>query len=113
MKGIFTWLVMGYNKYRTHGLEMPESMKPVIRQYARDNDVILQFLEDKCQRDELNLVMGKTLYDAYKTWARSNGYYICSLKKFIAEVTAHPEWYDNKGTTGGAVRFDGLTLKEV
>jgi putative DNA primase/helicase len=112
MQGIFKWLLDGYKAYKERGLTMPESMKPVMRAYAKDNDVVLQFLEDRCERDE-NTIKAKTLYDAYKTWCRSNGYYVCSLKKFVAEVTAHPEWYEVKGLTHGAVRFDGITLKEA
>ena len=112
MKGIFAWLVRGYNRYRTFGLAMPESMKPVMRAYAKDNDIVLQFLEDRCERSDEG-TKAKTLYDRYKSWCRTNGYYTCSLKKFIAEVASHPEWYAQKGLDHNAVRFEGIILKEV
>lgn len=113
MEGIFAWLVQGYNKYRKYGLGMPETMKPVMRAYAKDNDVVLQFLEDRCEAAEGERVKAKTLYDAYKSWCRSCGYYVCSLKRFIAEVVTHPEWYEYKGMSNGATAFSGLKLKEV
>lgn len=50
MQGIFTWLVAGYFKYIRFGLQMPESMKRVVRQYEKDNDLVLQFLEEKCDK---------------------------------------------------------------
>ena len=113
MEGIFAWLVQGYNKYRKYGLGMPETMKPVMRAYAKDNDVVLQFLEDRCETAEGERIKAKTLYDAYKSWCRSCGYYVCSLKRFIAEVVTHPEWYEYKGMSNGATAFSGLKLKEV
>lgn len=113
MTGIFAWLVKGYFRYKTFGLVMPKSMRNVIKQYEKDNDIVLQFLEDRCETAPDERIKAKTLYDAYKSWCRSNGYYVCSLKKFIAELTTHPEWYDRKGLSGGAVAFSGIKLKEV
>ena len=78
----------------------------------QDIDIVLQFLEDRCERDEYDLIKAKALYDVYKSWCRSNGYYVCNIKRFIAEVTAHPEWYDSKGLQHNAVYFSGLKLRE-
>jgi len=112
MKGIFTWLVAGYFKYRRFGLRMSEQMKAVVKQYEKDNDLVLQFLEEKCeQNDDVN-TRAKTLYDTYKIWCKSNGYYVCSMKKFNAEVTAHPDWYTEKGVSSGVAVFRGLGLKQ-
>lgn len=55
----------------------------------------------------------KAIYDAYKIWCKSNGYYVCSMKKFNAELTAHPEWYDEKGVSSGYITYQGLGLKSV
>ena len=55
----------------------------------------------------------KSLYDTYKLWCKSNGYYVCSSKKFNAEVTAHPEWYEDKRkSTGGMYAYIGIKLRE-
>lgn len=113
MEGIFAWLVRGYNRYVSFGLAMPESMQPVMKAYAKDNDIVLQFLEDRCEVVPEERIRAKNLYDTYKSWCRSNGYFVCSLKHFIAEVTTHPEWYTRKGLSHGAVAFEGIKLKEV
>ena len=110
MKGIFTWLKSGCMKYKRFGLTMTENMQKVIKQYAKDNDLILQFLEEKCERSEDDSIMGKTLYDNYKSWCRSNGYYSCTNRKFHAEVTAHPEWYTEKVTYRNNPMYKGLKL---
>lgn len=114
MKGIFTWLVAGCFKYKRFGLKMPAHMQKVVKAYEKDNDLVLQFLEEKCERTEgAESVRAKTIYDAYKIWCKSNGYYVCSMKKFNAELTAHPEWYDEKGVSAGVAVFRGIGLKAV
>lgn len=113
MKGIFTWLVTGYFKYRRFGLKMCDDMKKVIKQYEKDNDLILQFLEEKCEGTDEGYTKAKTLYDNYKIWCKSNGYYVCSMKKFNAELTTHPEWYHEKSLIAGVTVYHGLALKAV
>lgn len=113
MKGIFTWLIAGYFKYRRFGLRMNDNMKAVVKQYERDNDLVLQFLEEKCEQKDDAITKAKTLFDTYKIWCKSNGYYVCSMKKFNAEVTAHPEWYAEKAMSGGVTVYRGLSLKPV
>lgn len=113
MKGIFTWLVTGYFKYRRFGLKMCDDMKKVIKQYEKDNDLVLQFLEEKCEGTDEGYTKAKTLYDNYKIWCKSNGYYVCSMKKFNAELTTHPEWYYEKSLIAGVTVYHGLALKAV
>lgn len=113
MKGIFTWLVTGYFKYRRFGLKMCDDMKKVIKQYEKDNDLVLQFLEEKCEGTDEGYTKAKTLYDNYKIWCKSNGYYVCSMKKFNAELTTHPKWYHEKSLIAGVTVYHGLALKAV
>lgn len=113
MKGIFTWLVTGYFKYHRFGLKMCDDMKKVIKQYEKDNDLVLQFLEEKCEGTDEGYTKAKTLYDNYKIWCKSNGYYVCSMKKFNAELTTHPEWYHEKSLIAGVTVYHGLALKAV
>lgn len=113
MKGIFTWLVAGFFKYKRFGLAMPDDMIMVIRQYEKDNDIVLQFLEEKCEQKEEAVTRAKTLYDNYKIWCKSNGYYVCSMKKFNAELTTHPEWYTDKGVSSGVAVYRGIAMKEA
>ena len=112
MRGIFTWLVAGYFKYKRFGLKMSEDMQKVVRQYEKDNDIVLQFLEEKCEQKDDVSTRAKTLYDNYKIWCKSNGYYVCSMKKFNAELTTHPEWYAEKGLSSGVTVYRGLGMKE-
>lgn len=112
MAGIFSWLVEGYFKYRRFGLKMSEPMQRVIRQYERDNDLVLQFLEERCEKTAEGSVRAKTLYDNYKIWCKSNGFFVTSSKKFYAGVDMHPEWQNGKRNgKGNVLLYDGIRMK--
>lgn len=111
MQGIFSWLVAGYFKYKRFGLKMSDDMKKVVRQYEKDNDLVLQFLEEKCESADGAITRAKSLYDAYKIWCKSNGYFVCSAKRFNADMEAHPEWHEGKSTYNGYPSYKGLRLK--
>ena len=111
MRGIFTWLIAGCLHYKGRGLTISNELKKVIKQYEKDNDIVLQFLEEKCARDDEKSVLAKSLYDTYKIWCKSNGYFVCSVKKFNAELTAHPEWYVEKVKSNGQICYRGVCLQ--
>ena len=114
MQGIFTWLVSGYFQYKRFGLEMPEHMAKVVSAYKRDNDLVLQFLEDRCvscKPSEKKATKAKRLYDAYKIWSKSNGLYPYSAKRFNADMETHPEWHGGRVTRDGDSVFKDIMLR--
>lgn len=111
IQGIFTWLLVGFFKYKRFGLAMNDTMKEVIKQYEKDNDLVLQFIEEKCVASDLGC-RAKTLYDAYKIWCKSNGYYVCSAKKFNAGMEQHPEKHGGKCTYDGYPYYRGIALRQ-
>lgn len=114
MQGIFTWLVKGYFLYKHFGLEMPEDMNRVVWAYKRDNDLVLQFLEDRCvkhKQSEKKFTRAKSLYDAYKIWSKSNGLFAYSAKRFYADMETHPEWHGGRMIRDGFSVFKDITLK--
>lgn len=113
MRGIFSWLLEGCRKYQERGLAMPERLRAPVRQYEKDNDLVLQFLEEYCEKAPGQSIRAKAIYDTYKLWCRSNGYYVASAKKFNAELSAHPEWYERKGAAKGVAVYYGIRLKEA
>lgn len=111
MMGIFTWLLAGYARYCKDGLSMPASMQMVVNQYERDNDVIMQYLDERTERSDGASTRAKSLYEDYKLWAKSNGYYVMSVKKFNSEMGGHPSYYDEKGVSCGVAVYRGIKLK--
>lgn len=111
MPGIFSWLVEGYRKYRKDGLKMPDNLRQVVKQYERENDYVLQFLEERCEKAEGDIKL-KTLYDHYKIWARACGFSATSMKKFHAGLAQHPEWHSGSRQDHGVRWYSGIRVKE-
>ena len=111
MPGIFAWLIQGYEKYRKEGLQMPDTMRAVIRMYEKDNDYVLQFLEERCECREGALTKAKTLYDHYKIWAKACGFIVTSIKRFNSGIIQHPEWYKETYQEKGQRWYKGLSPK--
>jgi len=112
MTGIFTWLLEGYENYLKNRLKMSENLLSVIRKYEKDNDLVLQFLEEKCEKSENGQIKGKLLYDLYKIWCKQNGYFVCSSKKFGASLMRLPDWCREKKTIMGYVTYYGFSAIE-
>lgn len=93
---------------------MTKELKKVVIDYEKDNDLVLQFLEARCERADDSSIKAKDLYNAYKIWAKSEGAFILSARKFNSELERHPEWFDRKYSGhGGYTMYDGLRLTEV
>lgn len=113
MMGIFYWLLEGYARYTKVGLVMADHLKSVVKKYEKDNDLVVQFLEDRCELKEDGTTSAKSLYDNYKIWCTQNGYFKCSAKKFNAAIREHVEWYHGEHTTNGRNCYDQIAIKPL
>ena len=108
MPGIFTWLLAGWFKYRGRGLTMPAKLQKVVDKYHKDNDLVLQFLEDRCVQDPDGRIKQKDLYELYKIWCRGCGYRNLSAQKFKAELMMHPDWISGDIKVHGYPHYVGV-----
>lgn len=113
MMGIFDWLLEGYAHYMQKGLTMSNHLKAVVKQYEKDNDIVVQFLEDRCELTPDASTSAKALYDTYKIWCTQNGYFKCSAKKFNASVREHAEWYHGEHLSDGRTCYENIKIREV
>ena len=114
MSGIFMWMVRGYIKYKRDGLKMAPHLKKVVRQYEKDNDLVLQFLEARCEQgDEELIIKAKDLYNSFKIWAKSEGAPVLSARKFNAEMDRHMEWHHGRRIRDGYPYYYGLKLRDL
>ena len=90
---------------------MPKRLQKVVDDYERDNDLVLQFLEARCEKEDKAYTRKTMLFDAYKLWCKSNGYYFGTAKRFHAEMDAHPEWHGGTTTRDGYKGYKDLKLK--
>lgn len=110
MMGIFRWLVVGYEKYKKHKLKMSNDMANVIHQYAKSNDVVIQYLEARCIQGVDYKVKATDLYLDFKSWCKTNNYYVFTSRKFYLEVRSHADWLLNEGIRDGSPLFCGFEL---
>lgn len=92
---------------------MSKELRSVVRQYEKDNDLVLQFLESRCQTDDDASITAKDLHGAFKIWAKSEGVPVLSARKFNAEMDRHSEWFERKAPSLGYMKYWGLKLKDV
>ena len=92
---------------------MADPLKEVVSKYERDNDLVLQFLEARCEQAADKNIRSKDLYNAFKIWAKSEGAFVLSARKFNSEMERHPEWYERVSTSSGFKIYWGVKLKEV
>ena len=111
--GIFNWLYEGYVHYTQQGLAMPECIRRTVRFYERDNDLVEQFLEQYCDKgSDSDSIKAKDLYDRYKIWCRSGGYYAMSANKFYNEMERHAQWYSGITSKHRYTYYVGIKFRE-
>lgn len=79
--GIFNWAIEGLkNYYEIGSLGAPSAVDKATREYREDQDILHEFISDKCELQKDNDPFGKLfdvkakdLYEAYKTWNAWNG----------------------------------------
>lgn len=111
--GILTWLIEGLKRYRESGLEMNAAMKEVMLGYEKENDTVVLFLEECCKKELEGGMTATALYNAYKYWARENGYFVMTAQRFSREMSKHPEWYYGKSKTMQGWKYNGLVKRSM
>lgn len=71
--GILAWMVRGCLDWQAKGLEQPAEVQDVTREYREEEDVLGQFLADRCVRDPAAQVYLKDLHQDYVQWCDANG----------------------------------------
>ena len=107
------WLVHGYRRYKSHGLKMSPSLRSVVNQYRENNDMVLQFFNERCEKVEGEKIKAKDLYQAFKVWAKSNGEFVLSARKFNAEMDRHSDLYEKKTVVHGFPFYWGIKLRQI
>lgn len=121
--GILSWAVQGARDYfEVDGLDTPPVIKAEIERYRREQDSILQFIEECCEttdqlrnafpddyiNDDIVTVTNSALYDAYKRFCYENGEHPKSHRRFSIKL-AEKGFIQHR--TGIARKWLGIRLK--
>ena len=111
--GILAWLVRGSLLWQRQGLHPPEKIKADVDELRQDEDVIGQFIEQRCVRtpdDPTTEVLLKNFYSVFNEWHVDNhGDYVPARKTVASELVKRGY---KKDTRGGNVRIYGLRISD-
>jgi putative DNA primase/helicase len=84
--GIFNWALQGYRAWKTGGLKPPSEVTEATQTYRCENDLIGQFIEDRCVQDPAAKSTTKVLHVGYSQWCEENRYAVLPLIPFAKEI---------------------------
>lgn len=90
--GILAWLVRGCVAWQAHGLRPPETVKAATKAFQEEEDLIGQFIEERCRLSVGSRVTAGDLYKAYREWCEANGLYAVSATKFGTRLKTQVTW---------------------
>jgi putative DNA primase/helicase len=106
--GVLAWLVRGCLNFQKEGLNPPETVRAATREYREAEDILSQFLEERCLTGGTHQVKGGDLYKAYREWSEEMGLSYFTGTKFGREIKKRFDHY-----TKQSVFYVGLGLRVV
>jgi putative DNA primase/helicase len=110
LSGILAWAIEGCFAYLQSGLEAPAKVKAATKEYRAENDLIGDFIEEKCVCDEGYIISSTELYQVMAGWLANNGEQEMSQKKFVQELQKRGMTTVREAGTGKKV-LRGITLR--
>jgi len=87
--GILAWLVNGYRRYRTDGLQPPALVQRETEQYRREEDALLDWLNERIERDPNAKCAFSELYADYRAYCEDGCAVPVGKKSFGRTLTQH------------------------
>lgn len=103
LSGILNWGIEGYRLYKEEGLDMPEEMETIIKDYAEDMSSLDQWLKECVVITTSGVTNGftsKQLYQSYSNWCEFNGEYSWTQRKFTQEINRKDGFQEVKKVQG-------------
>ncbi|MDB5414115.1 MAG: uncharacterized protein JWR10_2450 [Rubritepida sp.] len=107
MPGILAWAIKGCLAWQRDGLGMPKIVKAATDEYFTEQDLLGQWLENRCELANGSETASSALFRDWKSWVEARGDEAGTGKAFSATLERH---YAKKKTRDGAM-FCGLRLR--
>ncbi|MDA9282667.1 phage/plasmid primase, P4 family [Pseudomonadales bacterium] len=85
--GLLNKLVAAFRRYDANGLHLPKSLSKATNVYQSEEDLVQQFLDEKCEVDVAAKISKEKLYDRYRRWCGDSGVYAVSTNRFSRKLT--------------------------
>ena len=116
LPGILNWGIEGYKLYLSEGLEMPDSMKEIMEDYAEDMSPLDQWIKecvdiwdvpnDRC------IYTSKTLFPVYINWCKYNREFNLGQRRFTQEINTKNGFLNTKKVKG-YTKYLNVSLNEI
>lgn len=109
---MLAWIVRGAADYRRGGIREPEAVTSATAEYARDEDTIGQFVDERCRLvtgSASTRVATTVLRLAYEQWCEELGEDPVSAKRLTQQLRDRFGVTDTRGTKGRRF-YAGVTL---
>lgn len=106
--GILNWLLQGLAEWKSKGLATPDDIKASIAAYRGEQDILGEFLSEKCKLGADCTVGKQNLYFAYRAWAEINGLRPMSNAKLTRRLSTR-----NIGVAPDKRTYSGVKLKGI
>lgn len=107
LPGFLKWTVEGCLEWQKFGLGIPDEVRQATDTYQSENDIVGQFIGEKCLVQESVSARSGQLYDVFKSWCQSNGEHERSNKWFSDRLAE--KGFQKKRRNDGA-QWTGLGL---
>jgi putative DNA primase/helicase len=72
LPGILAWAVQGALDWQRDGLDPPDSVVLATKHYKQSEDIVAEFIEERCRRDDTARVRFADLYAAFEEYCQGN-----------------------------------------
>ena len=72
--GILNWMLIGLRDFLLNGLAIPAAIRAASEAYREEQDLLGEFISERCDTGAECSVEKKKLYPAYLDWAEKNGH---------------------------------------
>lgn len=113
--GILNWGLEGLDAWKQEGLKPPTAVLEATVNYRETNDVVGQFIEDRCELDRTVKTTAKDLYENFENWATENGSETISKEQFgkVLRQKGFQSRKKNAGTSWIGLRLTTLAKVKV
>jgi putative DNA primase/helicase len=109
LDGIFLWALEGLRNLSERGyFRRNEEMEGVIKEYRRENNNVLVFVDEECQLEATSGIEKDVLYAGYKNFCLDNGYRALSKKRFGMELAKQYKLDSNSRDHKGQRVWQGI-----
>jgi putative DNA primase/helicase len=87
--GILKWIIEGCTRWQEEGLEKPEAVARATDEYLAAEDVVLTWMDEKCELGKSFEATSEALFGSWRDWAERNNEFVGTQKAFSQKLVEH------------------------